>query len=753
MSRLSTRLEELRNPDSTQKSIAGEPATDAVKSDSEDGETEGPGKDESPLNYELLPSTLKVNFNKPEKLTRTELVRPHKDLPCSALFDSGVRSIGIGTPDSNLAYEVIYDLDGKFEGLMSRFDIKTLQKIQNKCRILSSLRRFLTADFCTWPENIERFKRFRKFIIIENNLLVFINGPYKLFIVPFSLLVELILVIHYNFAHIGRDKILNLVQQNVWHPSAYKVASDVCTTCEKCQLIKIGALRVVPPTLKIKTEHPFELMAADLLSLPTTPRGYIGCLNVIDHYSKWAISVPIKNKKTSTICDIFRNTIFSGTLLIPGKLLTDNGMEFSSTQFEELLQEFAVQHLFTTPLHPSSNGVTERFNRTLIQMLRAEVDQPYAWDLHLTAIVQLYNNTVHSETQKSPTDLILTEPHNTDRGTISNATNPLIWREGHPSFLPYQKGDKVLKKIENTSYATVKKLTDKYTGPYDIVKVHPNGVTYVLMDGDREIRAHHTQLKLWTDSPAYIKNHPYWKRLRTALQDETHTTVKDEDEEHVLNTDTDTDYTSSNSPSDTSETESDEDIDVQEDVIVPRLSMSAPAIVLGEHTTDALGWDYSLHDPMEDLQVPDHSTPNSLITELPDGQYESPILKIVNDRLERTIEETCEELSRLIEETCSEVICTVLPQDEDFSFSGFDTNISHKSEPSRPSSLVTFCDKVSDMKATLRKRIITQRGKLKSEFLAKRRGILIKNDDDSSRRHTRSRGPVPDYPHVLPFAL
>ena len=693
-----------------------------------------------------------VENNNESSLQLGSMFNVRTTLGSHPLFTSEVKYIGIGTPDSNLAYEVIYDMGGEFEGLMSRFDVKTLQKIQKKCQILSCLKEYLTTDFCNWPDNIERFKRFRKFITIENDMLVFVHERYKLFIVPFPLLVELILVIHYNFAHIGRDKILNLVQQNVWHPSAYKVASDVCTTCGKCQLMKIGAVRVVPPTLKIKTEHPYELMAADLLSLPTTPRGYIGCLNVIDHYSKWAISVPIKNKKTSTICDIFRSIIFSGALLIPRKLLTDNGMEFSSTQFEELLQEFSVQHLFTTPLHPSSNGVTERFNRTLIQMLRAEVDQPYTWDLNLTAVMQLYNNTVHSETQRSPTDLILTESHNTDRGTLSNVTNPLIWREGHPSFLPYQKGERVLKKIENTSYATVKKLTNKYTGPYEIIKVNPNGVTYVLMDGDREIRAHHTQLKLWTDSPTYIKNHPYWKRLQTALRDERPSDVRDEDG-HVLNTDTDTDYTSSNSTSDTSETESDEEMDTQEEVVVPRASMSAPAIVPGEHTTDALDWDCSFHGPMDDPHVPEHSTPKSEITELPDGNYESPVLKVVTDQLERTIDETCEELSQIIEEACSEVICTVLPPDGDFSFSGFDINISHKSEPSRPSSLVTFCDKVTDMKATLRSRIVTQRRKLKGELLAKRRGVLIKNNEGSSRRHTRSKGPVPDYPHVLPFAL
>ena len=117
-------------------------------------------------------------------------------------------------------------------------------------------------------------------------------------------------MLHYNFAHVQRDKLLDLLFDRMWHPSKYNVAHDVCTTCHQCQITKEFSTPLVTPTLKMKTEYPFELMAADLVTLPRALSGYIGCLVTIDHYSKWVAAVPIKNKKSSTIIHAFLTQIF-----------------------------------------------------------------------------------------------------------------------------------------------------------------------------------------------------------------------------------------------------------------------------------------------------------------------------------------------------------------------------------------------------------------------------------------------------------
>ena len=54
-----------------------------------------------------------------------------------------------------------------------------------------------------------------------------------------------------------------------------------------------------------------------------------------------------------------------------GTLRTDNGGEYTSQEFEKYLQENGIKHQTTVPYNPQQNGVAERMNRTLLNMVRS----------------------------------------------------------------------------------------------------------------------------------------------------------------------------------------------------------------------------------------------------------------------------------------------------------------------------------------------------------------------------------------------
>ena len=83
----------------------------------------------------------------------------------------------------------------------------------------------------------------------------------------------------------------------------------------------------------------------------------------------------------------------------------------------------------------------------------------------------------------------------------------LTWREGHPSFLPFAEGTKVLLKILTDDRSVEQKFAPRYSGPYEVIRLMPGGVSYQLRGKGKLMRAHHSHLKLWAEPPSYLKEY------------------------------------------------------------------------------------------------------------------------------------------------------------------------------------------------------------------------------------------------------
>ena len=139
-------------------------------------------------------------------------------------------------------------------------------------------------------------------------------------------------------------------------------------------------------------ERPFKMVALDLLALPPTKRGHIGCVVLVDHYTKWVSVVPMKNKRAETVASVIRDWILPTLIKIPESILTDNGPEFIAQSLQDVLDSSGIKHIFTTPYHPSSNGAVERFNRTLVEMMRCSQCSNDEWDVVISTVLLNYNN-------------------------------------------------------------------------------------------------------------------------------------------------------------------------------------------------------------------------------------------------------------------------------------------------------------------------------------------------------------------------
>lgn len=93
------------------------------------------------------------------------------------------------------------------------------------------------------------------------------------------------------------------------------------------------------------------------------------CLTIIDRFTRWPTAIPLPNMKTATVAKALIDnwiTLFGTPLFIT----SDQGAQFESSLFEELTRLLGIKLIHTTPYHPQSNGMVERFHRTLKTALR-----------------------------------------------------------------------------------------------------------------------------------------------------------------------------------------------------------------------------------------------------------------------------------------------------------------------------------------------------------------------------------------------
>src|SRR5678815_3324971 len=110
--------------------------------------------------------------------------------------------------------------------------------------------------------------------------------------------------------------------ERVFNPWLRKIVNDVATTCEECQKGKYQRMYVKRPVLRMDVSEPFELVVIDCVTLPVTASGYVGMVVMVDHKSKFAYAVPVKNKTSANVARVVREVLLPMCVCKPCLLYT-----------------------------------------------------------------------------------------------------------------------------------------------------------------------------------------------------------------------------------------------------------------------------------------------------------------------------------------------------------------------------------------------------------------------------------------------
>ena len=211
---------------------------------------------------------------------------------------------------------------------------------------------------------------------------------------------------HQLAGHLGRDKTTRRILQRFYWPTMHRDVAQFCKACGPCQKTSHYKGKRAPLVPLPIMDVPFQRIAMDIVGpLPRSRSGNRYILVICDYATRYPEAVPLKSIEAERIAEELIKLF--ARVGIPEEILTDQGSNFTSQLLAELYRMLRVHPIRTSPYHPQTDGLVERFNQTLKAMLRrAAVTEGTDWDKMVPYLLFAYREVPQTSTGFSPFELI-----------------------------------------------------------------------------------------------------------------------------------------------------------------------------------------------------------------------------------------------------------------------------------------------------------------------------------------------------------
>ncbi|CAB4441357.1 unnamed protein product [Rhizophagus irregularis] len=360
-------------------------------------------------------------------------------------------------------------------------------------------------------KNIEKEVKY----IIKDNLLYRNEGNKLLKVIRKYEFEGLMYIAHDHelSGHFGIDATYERVKEKYYWKGMRRDIEIYVKSCDSCQ--RRGKPIGKHELNVIKVKKPFYQIGIDVVGpLPITERNNRYIVTAIDYFTKWPEARALETADAKEIARFIYEDIIRRHGC-PKKILSDRGSHFNNKLVELLMKEFQIKHNFSTPYHLKTNGLIERFNKTLCESL-AKLNNIKDWDLKVPGVLFAYRMKKNDSIKLKPGYLIYGREMKTlnledENVTITQRINSLM--ENLPNIRNQAKGNieksqEKQKKYHDKKYKTKKnfqigdkvlyydaakekqwsgKLEEKWKGPYYIHEIISKG-SYKIKTMERRIQ-------------------------------------------------------------------------------------------------------------------------------------------------------------------------------------------------------------------------------------------------------------------------
>ena len=240
--------------------------------------------------------------------------------------------------------------------------LDNFRKAQLQDKVCSQLTEFCKSG---WPNHkqlkgdIKKYWQFQSNFSVCDNLLLFGTR----IVVPPSKQLETLQKIHQG--HQGFQKCRLRTSTSVWWLGITRHLEKFIKECPTCQQTLPPQREPLLPTPL--PDYPWEKLATDLFHHNGT--NYV---LLVDYFSRY-VEVQKLSNTTSAGVIAFLKAMFSRHG-IPMTLMSDNGPQFSSKEFQDFSSTYHFNHITSSSHFPQSNGLAERTVRTVKKLLQGSKD-------------------------------------------------------------------------------------------------------------------------------------------------------------------------------------------------------------------------------------------------------------------------------------------------------------------------------------------------------------------------------------------
>lgn len=367
----------------------------------------------------------------------------------------------------------------------------------------------------------------------------------KLLIVPSKFRPEVLLHGHSTIwaGHRGIKRTKDAISKYYYWPNMSKEIALYVKSCPTCQKIDTVKKTNRAPLIPIPLiGEIFDEVVVDILGpiKPVSKTGKQWILVQVCQASRWPEAVALSNIKADTVADALLH-IWSRTG-IPRTLRHDCGTNFMSKLMAAVESRLGIKDCVSTVFHHESIGVTERFNYTLHQMMRAFAhENPSDWPDRLNQFLFAYREVPHATTGLAPAEIVYnrsnfrgplailrdtwTHPDGPESGLKRNVLSYLIqtrdrlesaanyvkqhaeqqqavyktYYDKHSKRRILEAGDKVLVLMPTSTNS----MLAQWQGPFTVIE-RVGEVNYIIDLGRRKTTLHINMLKKWLERPETV---------------------------------------------------------------------------------------------------------------------------------------------------------------------------------------------------------------------------------------------------------